>query len=44
LQPDNKRHISRRIIRTKLMPHGGEEIIVHTSSIFGEIPINLFVA
>jgi hypothetical protein len=44
LQPDNKRHISRRLILTKLMPHGGEEIIVHTSGIFREIPINLFVA
>jgi hypothetical protein len=44
LQPDNKRHISRRLIDPELMPHGGEEIIVHTSGIFGEIPINLFVA
>lgn len=44
LQPDNKRHISGGLIGTKLMSHGREEIIVHTSGIFGEIPINLFVA
>ena len=44
LEPDDEGDACGGFVAAKFVAHGGEETVIHSGGVLGEIPVDLFVA